>query len=244
MLNKKKTDYVSTITLIAIGLLLIEVTFFNGGVMFSGFLSGLCIYYGRKKLPSTFGKILFWFGLISLFITIVTMMTFKFLLLAIIIYFVIQYLQSKQKPVKLIPIIEEANPTITGEPIIKRNPIFDNILFGQKQTPEHVYEWNDVNIHTGVGDTTIDLSNTVLPKGESVISIRNFIGNVRILVPYEMEVSVRHAVLTGSTTIFDHYEDRVFNQSLHYQTENYLEAEQKIKIITSMLIGDIEVKRV
>lgn len=42
MFNKRRTDYVSTITLISIVLLFVEIAFFNSGVVFSGFLSALC----------------------------------------------------------------------------------------------------------------------------------------------------------------------------------------------------------
>jgi lia operon protein LiaF len=101
-----------------------------------------------------------------------------------------------------------------------------------------------MNLQTGIGDTIIDLSNTVLPKGEAVISVRNFIGNVRILVPYEIEVSILHSVITGYTEVFEHKEERVFNQLLQYETEHYVEAEQKVKIITSMILGNLEVKRI
>jgi lia operon protein LiaF len=240
----KKTDFVSMMTIAAIVLLLIEITFFNSGVIFSGLLSGICIYFGRRKLPSTLGKILFWFGLVILFITTMTMITVKFLLIAILLFFIVQYLKSKQDPVKIRPTFEEHISVVNDMPEVNKQPLFQNILFGKQQTPDHVYEWNDVNIQTGVGDTVIDLSNTVLPKGVSIISIRNFIGNITVLVPYEMEVSVNHSVLYGSTTIFEYENMKEINQSLAYFTPQYNGAEQKIKIVTSLLIGDLEVKRV
>lgn len=70
MLNKIKSDNFNAFFLLGIILLIIEVTFFNGGVLFSFVISFGCIYIGRKKLPRTFGKILFWFGWISLAFTL------------------------------------------------------------------------------------------------------------------------------------------------------------------------------
>jgi lia operon protein LiaF len=245
MSNHKKTDYISRLAMIGLVVLFIEVTFFNSGVIFSGFLSGVAIYIGRKKFKGTLGKLVFWLGCISLFFTIANMITVKFLLIGIIVYFVLQYFQSKKNPTVIKPEIEESTTVlVTEEPIIKTKSLFENVFIGRQKTSEHVYEWHDINIQTGIGDTTIDLSNTVLPKGESIITIRNFVGNVEILVPYEMEASIHHSVITGSTTIFQHEEKRVFNQVLSYQTEEYKEAEQKIKIVTSFLIGNLEVKRV
>ncbi len=107
-----------------------------------------------------------------------------------------------------------------------------------------MYEWNDVNIQGGMGDTVIDLSYTVLPKGETTIFIRNVIGKVTILIPYDVEMSVNHSVFYGSVKILDFYESSSVNRQVKVETTNYESADQKVKVFTSMLIGDIEVKRV
>ena len=90
----------------------------------------------------------------------------------------------------------------------------------------------------------IDLSYTVLPKGETVIFIRNIFGKVKILIPYDVEVSVNHSVLYGSAKILDFYESSYMNRQMKVETSQYEQTEQKVKIFTSMMIGDIEVKRV
>ena len=127
---------------------------------------------------------------------------------------------------------------------MKEQPLLQNRFFGGQKTPDHVYEWNDVNIQGGMGDTVIDLSYTVLPKGETVIFIRNMIGKVKILIPYDVEVSVNHSVLYGSAKILDFYESSYMNRQMKVETAQYEQTEQKVKIFTSMMIGDIEVKRV
>lgn len=128
--------------------------------------------------------------------------------------------------------------------LVEKPSLFKNRLFGNQETPSHVYEWNDINILTGIGDTVIDLSLTVLPKGETVIFIRNIIGNVKVFVPYDVDLTLRHSAVVGSAEVFEHEEGRVLNQSLFVQTPGYDDAEQKIKIFTSMMVGNIEVKRI
>lgn len=245
MLKKINSEYISWIILISAVILLLEVTFFNQGLIFSLFVSILMVYLGRKSLPKKRGKLLFWGGIAFFSISIFHMITFRFLLLAIFIHFVIQFAQSKRVPNMISPVVgmprENKSPQ---EQVIQRKPLFKNILFGQQRTPDHVYEWNDINIQTGVGDSIIDLSYTVIPKGETVINIRNFIGNIQIFVPYDYEVSVLHSALVGSTTVFDYHESKMFNQVVHLQTPEYEKAEQKIKILTSVVLGDIEVKRI
>lgn len=244
MLKKINSEYLSWIILIGAVILLMEVTFFDQGLIFSLFISIIMVYLGRKSMPKKRGKLLFWGGIVFLIINIFHMMTFRFLMLAIFIHFVIQFAQSKRAPNIVSPVVSERTENKPREQVIQRKPLFRNILFGQQRTPDHVYEWNDINIQSGVGDSIIDLSYTVIPKGETVIYIRKFIGNIQIFVPYDYEVSVQHSVLLGTTTVFDFHEAKMLNQVFHLQTPDYEKADQKVKIITSVLLGDIEVKRI
>ncbi|GIN63526.1 hypothetical protein J27TS8_35190 [Robertmurraya siralis] len=238
---KMKDDYINKAVPLGIILLLLEVSFFNSGVIFSLLVAMGMIYVGRKRLPSTTGKLFFWFGIFFFAMSILSMMTFKFLLLAIVIHFIIQYYQSRKEPKTIQPIINKETPE---EIVIEKKPLFENSLFGDRKTPDHVFEWNDINIQSGIGDTNVDLSYTVLPKGETVIFIRNFIGNVQVLIPYDIEVSVQHSSIAGKATVFQYEGPKRFNQSVQYETAGYQKAEQKVKIFTSFLIGDLEVKRV
>ncbi|WP_374720833.1 cell wall-active antibiotics response protein LiaF [Peribacillus tepidiphilus] len=240
---KSKTDMMSWILIIGVILLLLEVTFFNGGLIFSLLFSGVLIYFGKKRWNKTFGKILFWIGIISALVTVLNMMTFKFFLIAILIFIVIQFSQSKKNPILFQPDFEK-DTTFVREQILKKPLIFRNMLFGRQKTPEEVYEWQDVNIQVGVGDTIVDLSNTMLPKGESVICVRNILGSVQVLVPYDLEVRVVHSTLVGSAVIFQMQEPQILNQALQFETAGYETADQKIKIVTSMVVGSLEVKRI
>jgi lia operon protein LiaF len=244
MLKKMNSEYVSWMVLIGVVILLLEVTFFNQGLIFSLFISILMVYLGRKSMPKKSGKVLFWGGILFFIISIFHMITFRFLLLALLIHFVIQFVGSKRNPNFISPVVKLDEQEKQSEQVMKRKPLFKNILFGQQRTPDHVYEWNDINIQSGIGDSVIDLSYTVLPKGETVIFIRKFIGNTQIFVPYDYEVSLHHSVVMGSTTVFDYHESNMFNQVFHLQTPGYEKAEQKVKIITSVFLGDIEVKRI
>jgi lia operon protein LiaF len=248
MLKKMNSEYISWIILVGAVILLLEVTFFKQGLIFSLFISILMVYLGRKSMPKKMGKLLFWGGTFLLIINIFQMMTFRFLLLAIFIYFVLQFAQSKRVPSIISPVVgSQSKSTSSSRPkeqVVERKPLFQNLIFGQQKTPDHVYEWNDINIQTGVGDSIIDLSYTVMPKGETVIYIRKLIGNVQIFVPYEYEISVRHSVLAGTTTVLDFNESKMFNEVFHLETPEYEDSDKKIKIITSIALGDLEVKRI
>jgi lia operon protein LiaF len=243
MMNRLKTDGISWIILIGILLILLEVSFYDGGVLFFLFFAAFCIYAGKKKLSSAFGKILLWFGIISLTINVLNTVAFKFLVFGLLIFIILKFADSKKHPKYLVPEIKETL-TQSDEPLLMKKSLIQNIWFGTKRTPEQVYEWNDINIQGGIGDSVVDLSNTVLPKGTSVVSIRNSIGNIEILVPYDVEISVHHSIIVGSIEILEKVEPKAINKSLYYQTPGYETATQKVKIITSMLVGDLEVKRI
>jgi lia operon protein LiaF len=240
--NHTKTDYFSWTILIGLLLLVVEITFFNKGLIFSVIFAGAFLYFGGRRLHSSIGKLIFGLGCVILFFTIIDMLLFKFLIFALVAYILIYFYKSKNRPFLIEPVFKETNGL--GVKLIHPQQLFKNLLYGRQKTPEEIYEWHDINIQTGIGDTRIDLSNTVLPKGEAVISIRNFIGNIQILIPYDIEVTVSHSVLTGTTIIFEEDHEKLFNQTLIYRTENYEGAVQKIKIVTSMGIGRLEVKRI
>jgi lia operon protein LiaF len=244
MFKNTKSDYLSWLVIIGIVILLLEILFFNRGLIFSLFIAGGMMYLGRKKAGKKLGKILFILGIIFFVLSIVNMMTFRFLLLAILLHFFIQFIQSKKKPKKLVPDINLSEPTQSSEPLISSEPLFNNLLVGQQKTPIGVYAWDDVNIQTGFGDIVIDLSYTMLPKGEAVILIRNIIGNIHILIPYETEVSIHHSGVVGSAKVFGSEKDKLFNQVFHLKTAGYETSETKVKIVTTLVVGNLEVSRI
>lgn len=244
MLKRIKNDYIGWLVLIGSAVLLLEILFFNKGLIFSLLLSAGMIYLGRKKSRKKKGKILFWGGIILFLGSLFNMLTFKFLVAAILIHLVIQFGKSKRNPRKISPVFMQSEREEQDDAILKSKPLMENVLFGQQKTPSHVYEWNDVNIQAGVGDTMIDLSYTVFPKGETVIFIRNIIGNIRILIPYEIEVNIHHSVLAGSIDFLEFQGEKNFNQVYHLKTSGYEQAEQKVKIFTSLVVGNIEVSRI
>ncbi|RDI42292.1 cell wall-active antibiotics response protein LiaF [Falsibacillus pallidus] len=244
MMDKIKGDELSWIILIGILLLVFELSFHNGDAIFSLFVSGVLIYLGRKKRRD--GKkrnFLFWIGIIILIVTIFNLITFRLLIIAIIGYVLIQFWMSKKRPEVIAPKINLEKTPIHQEKGFIKNPYIRNQWFGSQSTPDHSYEWEDINIQTGIGDTIIDLSNTVLPAGESIILIKNIVGNVKVLVPYETEVSIHHSVIAGSVSIFENEEPSVFNYCVQYRSEGFEMAGQRVKILTSMLVGNLEVKR-
>lgn len=62
LLNKIKDDYFSWLVLFSILLLLLEVLFFNKGLIFSLLLAAGMVYYGRKRIEQNRKRGKFYFG--------------------------------------------------------------------------------------------------------------------------------------------------------------------------------------
>jgi len=243
MFKRLTTDTLNWIMIIGVILFIIELTFFHGGAIFWALFSGIFTYIGWKKFAHLWGKILFWTALIGLIMSVLNMMAVRFLILVGIVLFIVHYWKSKKEVDQIEPVVE---PYTSGETLEEINitPLFDQRLFGDQETVDHAYAFRDVNIHGFFGDRMIDLSNTVLPDDTAVISIRHVLGNIEIYVPYEVEVCIHHSSVLGRATILGNYHKKLMNQTLSYQTENYDNAHQRVKIITSIISGDIEVKRI
>ncbi|MGP4105477.1 cell wall-active antibiotics response protein LiaF [Virgibacillus sp. L01] len=243
MFQRLSTDTFNWILIIGVILFVIEVAFFHGGMIFSALFSGFFIYIGWKKFYRLWGKIFFWFGVVGLVFAVLNMLAVRFLILAAIVLFIINYSKSKQES-------EQINPRLTGteevknETVTQLKPLFNHKVFGDQRTEDTAYQWRDINIHAAFGDRVIDLSNTVLPNDTVVISLRHIVGNVEIHVPYEVEVSVHHSAVFGRAHILGKHHWKLMNQSLLYQTEDYDTTFPRVKIVTSVLSGDIEVKRI
>lgn len=241
MFKQINTQTYNWILIIGVILFVFEIVFSSGGTLISIAFSALFLYIGWKNFEMIWGKIVFWLFLISVFFLVLNLVAVRFFVLAAVVILLINYTKSTKEPTYIKPILPgEAKP----EKLIRMEPLFDHTIFDDQHTEETVYQWRDVNIHGLMGERVIDLSNTVLPRDTAVISIRHGLGNIEIYVPYEVEVSVHHSAIFGKAHIFDENHKKLFNKSLYYQTENYDTGVSRVKIITSLFSGDIEVKRI
>ena len=131
----------------------------------------------------------------------------------------------------------------TVEPEDKNGRRFKRPWIGNQRIGTEVYEWDDINITLFSGDTIIDLGNTLLPKADNVVMIRKALGRTRVLVPIEIGLMIEHSTLYGNV-IFDEQTYTLKNESLKLFSDDYDHSTRRLKIVTSTLVGDIEVIRI
>jgi len=243
MFRRFQTDTFNWILIIGVILLIAEIIFSFGTTIIPTLLFTFLLFIGWKNFHKLWGKILFWFFFLCTVISVLNIWAVRFFIVAVLVLFVFEYVKSKKETETITPSLP-GGKIINQENMIKIEPLFDHKLFGNQKTEDTAYQWRDINIHGAFGNRIIDLSNTVLPQDTAVISIRHIMGKIEIYVPYEVEVSIHHSSVFGRAHIFGQHHWELMNKSLFYQTENYDTTYPRVKIITSIFSGDIEVKRI
>lgn len=113
-------------------------------------------------------------------------------------------------------------------------------LGNDERTTEEVYSWSDINFIKLIGNTIFDLGNTILPKDQNIILIRKGFGNTKILVPEEVSISLDVSILAGSLKIGEE-EISMKNETFKWQSERYETNARKIKLVSNVLVGEVEV---
>ncbi|ERM17648.1 cell wall-active antibiotics response protein LiaF [Brevibacillus laterosporus] len=114
-------------------------------------------------------------------------------------------------------------------------------LIGDYKLISGRFELKNMRIWQGIGDVVIDLSRAVIPEKEGTLVINGWIGDVTIYVPVDMPVQVMAEVTIGELEVLGHRQNGI-TRKVMLSTHNYAEATEKVKIIISLWVGDIDVK--
>ncbi len=93
-----------------------------------------------------------------------------------------------------------------------------------------------------IGDLRLDLSQVHLEDGETPFELNAMIGDITVLVPADLAVSVVAEVTVGDIRIFRQSADGI-GRRLSYESPDYDSATRKVRIMAHLLIGDITVQK-
>src|SRR5690625_7456798 len=91
MLDRKITFRLILIFFIFVNLFIIDISFFQGGMIISTLFCVCMIYVGKKYFDHLWGKIVFWIGVIGFIFAILNKLALRFLLVAIFVSFFIYF---------------------------------------------------------------------------------------------------------------------------------------------------------
>lgn len=226
-MNRFSTDQLTSISIAVLLIVFVELTIFNNGGAFLLIIGALLLYYSFSKNK----KMFFWAGCFFIFIAILSIWSLRLLIVGIIIYILYKHVKKEQKIVKL----DSQQLEVTS--------LQKNELFGNTSSPIENYKWEDIQIQKFIGDITIDTTETILPTGTSVISIRQSIGKVTIILPYEIPFRLHYSTILGEAKIVGNASKRLINERLIFEDGNPENAKRKLFIHVATWLGDVEVIR-
>ncbi|RAV19211.1 cell wall-active antibiotics response protein LiaF [Paenibacillus contaminans] len=92
-----------------------------------------------------------------------------------------------------------------------------------------------------IGEVNMDLSLAIPEQKESVVILQGIIGDIDIVVPEDMGVSVQSSLMFGQVDVAREKEAGLLNK-VAWQSPNYETSEQKVKLIVSYIVGDVDIK--
>ncbi|HLQ73557.1 MAG TPA: cell wall-active antibiotics response protein LiaF [Bacillota bacterium] len=242
MIKRILNDYSHALIIIGALLLVLEISFSGIGTIVSVVLSAVLTFFGWKNYSLMWGKFLFWIGIISIIFNILSLFIVRLILVAIVAIAVLYYLKSSSK--KEDDLFDHPEYMSAEQSEMYSQPLLKNRFFGNDQTSDNPYSWQDINSQSGFGHREIDLSNTVLPDDTAIISIRHLFGNITIYVPYEIDVIINHNTVYGNAYILGARYEHLMNESISYSTVSDEPSKKRVKIMTTIVSGTIEVKRI
>lgn len=227
------TNKVAFFVLAFLLLIFMESFFFGNANILFVLLGAVLLYYGMKQRE----KWTVMTGLFFIFIALIGLWSLRLLISGIVFYILYKLWKGVPAEKILQPIREFQKETPNG--------IWKNKLFSIQTSPFSSYEWEDVHIQGVFGDIAIDVTNTVLPKGTSLISIRQGIGKIKIELPYEIPVRIHYTTLFGEAQLFHYEKQRLVNEFLHMKDGYQEETTNPVELIITIATwaGDVEVVR-
>jgi lia operon protein LiaF len=119
---------------------------------------------------------------------------------------------------------------------VQKQKLIDSIRLGKEP-----WILKDSSIWYIVGETHIDLSLAILEKKETILILQGVIGDVELIVPEDIGVSVNASVVFGQIDVALQRESGVMNK-LFWQSPNFERADHHVKLVVSYIVGDIDIK--
>jgi predicted membrane protein len=93
-----------------------------------------------------------------------------------------------------------------------------------------------------IGDVELDMTEAVIPPGETRITIYGFVGDIRVVVPADVAISVSSYAFASKATVLGEKSDGVLSP-VHVTSEGYKAAERRIRLEATFFAGDVKVRQ-
>jgi lia operon protein LiaF len=119
---------------------------------------------------------------------------------------------------------------------LQKQTLVDSIRWGQEP-----WILRNISIWYVIGEFNMDLSLAILEQKETTVILQGVIGDVDIIVPEDIGVSVQASVMLGQIDVAMEKEAGLMNK-LVWQSPNYNTCDHRVKLVLSYIVGDIDIK--
>lgn len=92
-----------------------------------------------------------------------------------------------------------------------------------------------------IGEVTMDLSLAIPEQKETTIVLQGVVADVDIIIPDDIGVEVSASALIGEVKVAEERVSGILNKVV-WRSHNYTQSEQKVKLLMTFVIADLDVK--
>ncbi|KGP71557.1 cell wall-active antibiotics response protein LiaF [Pontibacillus yanchengensis] len=118
-----------------------------------------------------------------------------------------------------------------------------NVAIGDHRFDQPNWNVESMELWNVIGDYHVDFTKAFIPDQETSISISGVIGDVKIIVPENVDFRIHATIKTGDIRVLDEKSEGL-NRNIHFKTPGYEDATRKLDLEVHFKIGDIKVDRV
>lgn len=151
--------------------------------------------------------------------------------------------EKKEKRKVAPPVPVDDNQKSRNQNLGDEQTFIKRSLIGEVRFTSNPFELTDMQIWNGVGDVRIDLTNAIIPEGETLIIVENVIGDIQIYMPEDLEYTIQSYVLIGDSSILQSKKGG-FNQTTLLRSTDYQSGVRKVKFVLSCAVGSVKVREI
>ncbi|WP_028781971.1 cell wall-active antibiotics response protein LiaF [Thalassobacillus devorans] len=255
-MKKGWLQFLLAFLLIAIGLVLVlenlgvidETIYFSWGVIMASALTiiGLKLWWERITGNGgswMFGSFLFIYGALVL-LGEAEVMTFTFgdvvrLWPLLFIYIGFGIFPGGNKPRFRVEVDTDGG----DQKAAKKKHKKQHMGIGDHQYNADNWKVEPMDLRNVVGDYHFDFTKAFIPEEDTPISVKGWAGDIKMLMPENLEFRMEAFVKAGNISILGKKTDGI-NRTVSYETPGYREATRRLTVAIELKAGDIRVDRV
>lgn len=114
-------------------------------------------------------------------------------------------------------------------------------LIDSQKRDKEPWVLRSMSLWCAVGEYNLDFSLAIPEENEVTLVLQGIIGDIDLFIPDDIGISVESSVLFGQLSVGNDRETGVMNK-VYWQSPNYDTADNRLKLMVSYIVGDIDIK--